>query len=143
MTSKYTPIKVLPLWFPLVKKFYQAHYPSGKPNKSEPIWVIKDGAHILAALRLKPISDDTQLLTAMVTHPDKRQRGLGKNLLEGVQEALASKSTYCFALANVVPFYLKNHFVEVAPETLPSELKSRFLKYLNSNPGLTPMLYVG
>ncbi|WCN07618.1 GNAT family N-acetyltransferase [Marinomonas mediterranea] len=139
----YIPVKVEPLWFPLVKKFYQAYYPSGKPNKSEPLWVIKDGATILSAYRLKPIEGDIQLLTAMVTHPDKRQTGLGATLLAGSYSALKSKPTYCFALQNVVPFYLKNHFKEITPETLPTALKSRYLKYSSSNPGLTPMLFIG
>lgn len=132
------------LHFPLVKKFYQAYYPSGKANKADPIWVLRNTSKILVCLRLKQF-DQCQLLTAMVTHPDFRQQGLGLNLLNRLildtKQPLSNKPCYCFAFTHLVSFYQQAQFKEITPETLPAALKCRFIAYTQSGKSLTPMLY--
>lgn len=128
------------LWFPLVKKFYQEHYPSGKPNKADPIWVIREKGRILCALRLKQISN-SQLLTGMVTEPNHRHRGLGSHLINSIHHALGETPTYCFAFTHLVPFYNANHFTAILAEMLPVELESRFTAYTAQGRDLTPMRY--
>ncbi|QRV25515.1 GNAT family N-acetyltransferase [Marinomonas foliarum] len=129
------------LWFPLVKKFYQAHYPSGKPNKADPIWVIKDKGVILCAVRLKRIADN-QLLTSMITDPNFRKLGLGSHLISSIHPALNEMPTYCFALTHLVPFYIANHFTTISVKMLPEELSSRFRTYTAQGRKLTPMCYI-
>lgn len=116
------------LYFPLVKKFYQAHYPSGKPNKADPIWVLKDNGKIVSAVRLKQFTD-CQLLTAMITEPSQQHKGLGTYLLSGIQAELASKDCYCFAFSHLMHFYQTAGFVEVESSLLPKDLEKRFLAY--------------
>ena len=140
-TSYPIPEQVPSLWFPLVKKFYQEHYPSGKPNKADPIWVIRDKGKILCAVRLKQITN-SQLLTGMVTEPIHRNIGLGSHLINGIHPALDEKNTYCFAFTHLVPFYSANHFTTISAEMLPSELASRFRAYTTQGRDLTPMRYI-
>ncbi|MCW8354414.1 MULTISPECIES: GNAT family N-acetyltransferase [Marinomonas] len=129
------------LWFPLVKKFYQEHYPSGKPNKADPIWVIKDQGRILCAVRLKQINT-IQLLTAMVTKPSHRNMGLGSHLINDIHAALSKTPCYCFAFTHLVPFYTANHFTAIPVEILPEEVRTRFLAYTAQGRELTPMHYI-
>ncbi|UTV99394.1 GNAT family N-acetyltransferase [Marinomonas rhizomae] len=139
-TSYPIPEQVPSLWFPLVKKFYQEHYPSGKPNKADPIWVIREKGKILCALRLKQISN-SQLLTGMVTEPNHRNRGLGSHLINSIHHVLGETPTYCFAFTHLVPFYNANHFTAILAEMLPVELESRFTAYTTQGRDLTPMRY--
>lgn len=141
MTTPYPNAEQVPsLWFPLAKKFYQAHYPSGKPNKADPIWVVRDKGKILTAVRLKPCSG-VQLLTAMVTEPSHRNMGLGSHLISSIHPALSVMPSYCFALTHLVSFYSANHFTTVPVEMLPEELASRFNAYTAQGRNLTPMRY--
>lgn len=129
------------IWFPLVKKFYQAYYPSGKPNKADPIWAVKQQGQILAAVRLKQFAD-YQLLTAMVTHPDHRNQGLGHHLLDTLQAILNQKACYCFALNHLTEFYKSGHFQEISPEQLPEELEKRFRAYQSQGRKITSMQFI-
>jgi N-acetylglutamate synthase-like GNAT family acetyltransferase len=140
-TSYPIPEQVPSLWFPLVKKFYQEHYPSGKPNKADPIWVIRDKGKILCAARLKQIAN-FQLLTGMVTEPTHRKLGLGSHLINNIHPALSEIPTYCFAFTHLVTFYNTNHFTVISAEMLPEELASRFRAYTAQGRNLTPMRYI-
>lgn len=128
------------LWFPLVKKFYQAHYPSGKPNKADPIWAIKENGTILAAARLKQIGN-SQLLTGMVTFPSRRNTGLGQHLLSNLQPILKQKASFCFALDHLTDFYQRGHFTVINEEALPKELRARFNAYRSQGRNITAMQY--
>lgn len=130
-------VRVESLWFPLVKKFYQAYYPSGKPNKADPIWVIKQGATIISAVRLKQF-EHSQLLTALVTHPDYRQQGYAYQLMSDIKTEF-QRPTYCFNTPELIPFYQKCHFFTVAPEHLPAEFASRLKRYQIKQPSLIAM----
>lgn len=134
------PIPVEKLWFPLVKKFYQAYYPSGKPNKSEPMWVIKNGSIIIAAVRIKPLPS-CQLLTALVTHPDYRHQGYASQLMDHLQGNLSNQASYCFSLPALVGFYHKHGFVNIQPTDLPEELAGRLRRYRVQQPTLQAMHY--
>ena len=115
------PEPVASLWFPLVKKFYQAHYPSGKPNKAEPIWVVRQQGKILCAVRLKPFPES--------------------QLLKGIQKQLSQTPTYCFAFTHLVAFYERNQFTVIPPEELPNTLQERFFAYSRQGRKITPMQY--
>lgn len=142
MKTPYPNAELVPsLWFPLVKKFYQEHYPSGKPNKADPIWAIRHNGKVICAVRLKKIAND-QLLTAMVTDPAYRNIGLGTHLMNDIQSALNQLPSYCFALTHLVPFYTANHFSVILPDTLPEELKSRFSSYCLQGRKITAMRYL-
>ena len=138
--SKPMPERVPSLWFLLVKKFYQTHYPSGKPNKADPIWVIKEQNKILSAVRLKQLND-CQLLMAMVTDPSHRGRGLGTHLLTHLSDALSERPCYCFAFLPLEGFYQANGFITIDPEQLPNELLGRFNAYTAQGRLLVPMRY--
>ncbi|MCZ2722537.1 GNAT family N-acetyltransferase [Marinomonas sp. 15G1-11] len=127
------------LLFPLTKKFYQAYYPAGKPNKADPIWLLKENT-IVCAYRLKQLSH-CQLLTAMVTRPSHRKQGLGSLLLQQTQKALLSRPTYCFAFEHLEPFYIANGFLTLPKEALPDELLERFIRYTLSGKKLVPMRF--
>ncbi|MBJ7552471.1 GNAT family N-acetyltransferase [Marinomonas ostreistagni] len=134
-------VAVEPLWFPLVKKFYQAFYPSGKPNKAEPLWVIKEGANILCAVRLKPL-DQCLFLTGLVTHPQYRNQGIAGQLLRSISKQLAQQPSYCFNTPELIPFYRRHGFIEATDEArLPSELRSRLQRYRIKQPSLIAMKY--
>ncbi|MBJ7539508.1 GNAT family N-acetyltransferase [Marinomonas sp. C1424] len=141
MNTFYPSAELVPaLWFPLVKKFYQAYYPSGKPNKADPIWVIRNKGKVLCAVRLKQFSN-CQLLTAMVTAPEYRNKGLGSHLISNIHSPLEQSSSYCFAFTHLVAFYTRNHFQEIPPIELPKELFNRFYAYTSQGRNLTPMRY--
>jgi N-acetylglutamate synthase-like GNAT family acetyltransferase len=142
MKTPYPNAELVPsLWFPLVKKFYQEHYPSGKPNKADPIWVIRHNNKIVCSVRLKSFHP-AQLLTAMVTEPSYRKIGLGSHLIHCLQEELSQSPSYCFALSHLVSFYTANNFTAIPPDTLPEELRSRFQAYSAQGRKITPMRYI-
>ncbi|MBM6552283.1 GNAT family N-acetyltransferase [Marinomonas ostreistagni] len=137
------PIAVEPLWFPLVKKFYQAYYPSGKPNKAEPMWAIKDGATIIAAVRLKPFAD-CQLLTALVTHPQARGQGYARQLVQHLQPQLTAQPSFCMNHRDLKHFYEQCGFSEVSADqlsNLPDDITGRFQRYCLKQPNLILMQF--
>ncbi|KZM38802.1 MAG: GNAT family N-acetyltransferase [Marinomonas sp.] len=144
MPSTLTHKLIDKLHFPLAKKFYQAHYPSGKANKADPIWALTEGYQIRVCLRLKQF-EDCQLLTAMVTHPNFRKQGLGKSLLTALisdsTRPLLTKPCYCFAFTHLEGFYQKAGFTSITVEELPIALKSRYLAYTQSGKALIPMKF--
>jgi N-acetylglutamate synthase-like GNAT family acetyltransferase len=136
------PERVPSLWFPLVKKFYQEHYPSGKPNKAEPTWVLRqNNSKIVCSLRLKRFPD-AQLLMSMVTDPSYRKIGLGSHLINSIHDQLNLLPSYCFALDHLVSFYTANNFIEIETDRLPEELRKRFQSYKAQGRKITPMIYI-
>ena len=129
------------LWFPLVKKFYQAYYPSGKPNKSEPLWVIKQGPTILVAVLLKPFVE-CQLITGLVTHPEHRQQGHASHLLKALNHEFEQLPCFCLNQPELMPFYQKHNFVLVEDEqALPDDIQGRLRRYRVKQPELVAMAY--
>lgn len=140
MYQNITVERVASLWFPLVKKFYQAHYPSGKPNKADPVWVIKSGPKIIAAVRLKQFNGDYQLLTALLTHPELRNLGYASRLLEAIEQEF-NIATYCFNETALIPFYERHDFAVIKEDHLPLELASRLKRYRIKKNTLVAMHY--
>ena len=142
MKTPYPKPELVPsLWFPLVKKFYQEHYPSGKPNKADPIWVLRHNQKIVCSLRLKSFQN-AQLLTAMVTDPSYRKIGLGSHLINTIHGQLNQSPSYCFAFTHLVPFYTENSFRVISAEELPKELQKRFQSYKAQGRKITAMIYI-
>ncbi|WP_067037030.1 GNAT family N-acetyltransferase [Marinomonas gallaica] len=142
MNSSIDPRPVEALWFPLVKKFYQAYYPSAKPNKSEPVWVIKDGALIKSAVRLKPLTHCV-LLTGLVTHPDYRNRGYAAALLAALKPTLEKQASYCLNQPKLIEFYQRSGFELIENENiLPQDLYGRLQRYRAKQPNLVAMRFV-
>ncbi|GAB3479073.1 GNAT family N-acetyltransferase [Marinomonas epiphytica] len=142
MTKAITLPELVPsLWFPLVKKFYQEHYPSGKPNKADPIWAIRHNGKVICAVRLKQI-ETHQLLTAMATASEHRGQGIGHIMLNGLTAQQVLKNCYCFSLPHLTRFYQQHHFQEISATQLPAELRSRFVAYTQHGRQLIPMQYM-
>lgn len=142
MSSFPSPIKVESLWFPLIKKFYQSVYPSAKPNKSEPIWTIKDGATIIAAVRLKQF-ESFQLVTGLATAPTYRHQGAASTLMRSLAFELRKKESFCFNQADLIGFYAKLGFRQLnSLNDLPDELRGRFNSYRTKQPTLVAMKYL-
>lgn len=140
MQPNISAVKVASLWFPLVKKFYQAYYSSGKPNKADPIWALKDGATIIAAVRLKQFDNQYQLLTGLVTHPELRNQGYASHLMQAITQEL-NQTTYCFNHEKLIPFYERHGFDLIQDNQLPSELAGRLRRYQIKQPELVAMSY--
>jgi N-acetylglutamate synthase-like GNAT family acetyltransferase len=142
MTEKYNHQLIDRLHFPLAKKIFQAYYPSGKANKADPIWVLTEQEKIRVCLRLKQF-EHCKLLTAMVTHPDFRNQGLGRILLTALEldprQPFSTKDCYCFAFSHLQDFYQSVHFNLIDIEALPDVLKGRFQAYCNAGKTLIPM----
>ncbi|CUB03844.1 GNAT family N-acetyltransferase [Marinomonas fungiae] len=141
MSTSANITQVEALWFPLVKKFYQTYYPSGKPNKSEPLWVIKQGPTIIAAVRIKPFVD-CQLMTGLVTHPEYRQQGYGSTLLDALRSEFEHIPSFCLNQPELIPFYQQHDFVLVQDEhSLPDDIQGRLRRYRVKQPELVAMVY--
>ncbi|CAH0532357.1 hypothetical protein VST7929_00181 [Vibrio stylophorae] len=117
-----------PIRFPLAQRFYKTHYPAGKANKQETIWVLERQGVILGAVRFKLIGNE-QLLTGMAIDSHKRGQGLGNLLLKGCLSHIQSTPCYCFAYAHLEGFYQQHGFETIEPQTLPNELRMRFERY--------------
>lgn len=124
----------------LVKAFYREHYPSGKPNKADPIWLLTHKDKIICVYRLRQF-ESGQLLTGMVTHPEFRQQGYGSYLLHETRQALANKTCFCFAEEHNAAFYLANNFLSESIEQLPAELRDRLKAYQQKRPTLSAYRY--
>lgn len=127
-------------WFPLVKRFYQEHYPSGKPNKSDPTWVLHQQFKLAAAVRLRQFPD-CQLFTGMLVRPDLRGKGVGQELIQRLRSPMMERSTFCFAFQHLEHYYRSHGFQMIESSLLPFVLQSRLNAYLAGGKKLIAMNY--
>ncbi len=113
--------------YPLVAKFYKAYYPAGKIKAEDEVYYCSLSSEIAALAKLRPLTDGA-FLTAMVTHPDHRNQGLARSLLEYILEKQCS-GIYCFASSLLRPIYLSFGFVELNKETLEGEVQALYFQY--------------
>lgn len=129
-----------PLQMPLVKPFYKAHYPSGRPNKSEKIIVGYLGKELVASVRFKPISP-YWLLTGMLVSPEFRGLNIGHQLLNYCQQNILAAHYYCFAYQHLHSFYQQHHFISCTESEIPPILATRFSNYQSKGKNLVAMKY--
>lgn len=124
--------------FPLVKKFYQQHYPAGKPNKKEIIWLLRNKYEVLSCARLKNLNTYC-LLTAVVTHQAYRRQGYGALLLTEIKQQLKQGTYYCYTDKTLEAFYNAVGFENIHNSLLPEEARKKYLSYHQKNHLLIPM----
>ena len=129
-----------PLKLPLVTRLYKQFYPSGKAKKDELTLVGYLEDQIVSVVRLKTI-ENIRLLTGMLVVPDKRQLGLGHQLMQYCSVNILADSDYCFAYEHLASFYAQHGFATIKPSGLPGQLKERFHRY-NRNKKLVPMQFL-
>lgn len=127
---------------PLVKPFYKAHYPSGRPSKSETIVVAYVENTLVASVRFKPIAP-YWLMTGMLVAPQYRQLGIGHKLLQYCQQFLMNDGYYCFAYQHLEGFYQQHNFKTLGAEQLPAILATRIENYQAKGKSLIAMQYQG
>ncbi|CAM3858160.1 N-acetylglutamate synthase [Vibrio aerogenes CECT 7868] len=131
-----------PIKIPLIQRFYKQHYPSGKAKKDEQVIIAKDNQHqICAAVRFRHISN-YQLLTGMTVATEKRQQGIGHQLLTFCEQRILHEQVYCFALAHLKDFYTTHHFRYQEPDTLPEAIRTLYFRYTRQGKVLIPMRYI-
>ncbi|OIQ25332.1 GNAT family N-acetyltransferase [uncultured Vibrio sp.] len=134
-------IAVLPtIKVPLVNKIYKDYYPSGKAKKDEHIVTASSQGSIVAMVRFRHI-EQYRLLTGMLVIPEKREHGIGHQLLDYCQSNELNNNDFCFAYTHLEKFYKQHNFYAIEPAHLPNSLKNLFERYVNSGRSLIPMQF--
>lgn len=128
-----------PLRFPLVKRFYQAHYSAGIPRKDEIIWTIENEKKIIGAVRFRQHAEQ-QLLTGLLVHPDYRGQDLARYFLRACQNQISDKKCYCFAYRPLIELYQSVGFIQLKVEALPHMLQHKFHRYCATGKDLVPLI---
>ncbi|MFV0450126.1 MAG: GNAT family N-acetyltransferase [Vibrio sp.] len=130
-----------PIKLPLLKRFYKQHYPGSKPKSDELSIVAYDETLIVAVVRFRPIAN-YRLLTGMVVSESNRGKGIGSELLRYCQQEVLSSNDFCFSYTHLQNFYQQANFKKIEVETLPSELRTLFVRYCQSGKDLIPMQFL-
>ena len=117
-------IKLEPVMFPLVNKFYQAYNVRGRAKSHDKVWVVKVNSEIVAAAKITPKSD-FDLLTGVFTAPDWRGNQFASKLVRHII-ASQQETIYTFAYNHLVAWYLNLGFV---PHQPTEDLASMFQAY--------------
>ncbi|MBL4831327.1 MAG: GNAT family N-acetyltransferase [Aliivibrio sp.] len=126
-----TFLELEPIKLPLVSKLYKEHYPAGRPKRGETIFIVKSDQVLIGAVRFQ-ITDNAQLLTGMLIHPEFRGLGIGHLLLEHCKKQISATKCYCFSFPHLTNFYYQHHFEEISENQLPESLRGRFKRYVDS-----------
>ncbi|WP_169902988.1 GNAT family N-acetyltransferase [Paraferrimonas sedimenticola] len=123
--------------FPLIQRFYQAHYKSARVKSHDLVWQLLLNNQRVAVMRLLPIGSDW-LLSGLVVDSAMRRKGLAAHLLN---QALTQYSSDCYLFcdASLTPLYRKSGFTGVNPDSLPTELRGRFHTYRRAQTSLVAM----
>ncbi len=132
--------KLDPLLIPLVQKLYKKHYKSGKAKRDELIYVAYCQSDLCGVVRLRTI-DECRLLTGMLVIPEYRKMGIAHLMMKHCINETLNSADYCFAYANLQPFYHQHGFEPVKIEHLPASLKPLFIRYCQSGKDLIPMRF--
>jgi len=108
-----------------VDAFYRRELKREVPLEvDQEVCVARDGAAIVAALRLCPEAG-TLLLRTVVVATDRRGQGIGRSLLEEASRAIGRRECWCFPWSYLESFYGAIGFVRVADTTVPAALLHR------------------
>jgi N-acetylglutamate synthase-like GNAT family acetyltransferase len=136
-----TFLELEPIKLPLVAKLYKDHYPAGKPKRGETIIIVKADHTLIGAVRFQP-TQDAQLLTGMLIHPDFRGLGIGHQLLQHCKQQISATNCYCFSFPHLTSFYQQHHFEEISENQLPESLRDRFIRYVESGKQLHSLQFM-
>ena len=114
------------LSLPLVNRFYKrCRYPA-KAGRGERVYCLRQGGHIVAAVKLMPKSFDQEdwlFLRAMCVLPELQGQGLGKRFLEAL-DASFDRPVYCYPFDHLKAFYGHAGFECPAPnDTIPKAIR--------------------
>ena len=123
---------------PVVKQFYKKNGMRAQAPKGEPIFIAKQGHHIVAALRLSPNGDD-YLLRSMCVSAELRQQGVGTHLLLHIQSYLNDIECYCFPYSHLESFYQSAGFTSIDTDSAPEAIRDKFSRYLNNGKNIVLM----
>jgi N-acetylglutamate synthase-like GNAT family acetyltransferase len=119
------------------KHFYKQFKLSRASDQEQSYFLLHD-AQILGTARLEPI-DQAWWLRGLFIHPDYRQQGLGRKL---VQHTLAQHSPcFAFALPHLDHFYASLGFQPILTDQLNEAILARFQRYAQSKPNLKVWCY--
>ena len=131
-----------PIKLPLVARLYKQYYPSGKAKKDELTIVGYEQANMVAVVRFRNI-EEYRLLTGMLVVPERREQGLGHQLMAHCREQVLTANDFCFAHQHLESFYAQHGFTTQQEQDLPNSLKQLFQRYSNSGKKLVAMQYQG
>lgn len=113
----------------LAEMFYRSQGDKLRCGRSERLWVLQHPQQgIIAAARLLPYPNGYWLRNLLVVK-SWRGQGLGQQLMQGILAGISPTPCYCFALPQVVDFYLRLGFVFPNPQDCPAELLARYTTY--------------
>ncbi|WP_413114097.1 GNAT family N-acetyltransferase [Thaumasiovibrio sp. DFM-14] len=129
-----------PIQTPLANKLYKEHYPSGKANKSDNLWIAKHHQQWIGVIKYRSY-DSYLFMSGMLVIPTWRHNGIAERLLSASIDNV-TVPVYCFAYAHLKALYNKAGFDETCSSHLPNELRQRFERYTSSGKKvLIPMRY--
>lgn len=136
MTRTYE--KLDPICYPLANRFYKLAREKGKTQSSDEVYVTREGANIIAAVRLCPLSDrlngsqvpaDKLLLRSLAVLPDYRRTGIGRQFMAYVAQQIGARECWCYPFSWLEGFYARTGFLTVTPDDAPDVIRSPFENY--------------
>ena len=124
--------------YPLANRFYKLAREKGKTQSSDEVYVARDDANIIAAVRVCPLVDrgadseappDKLLLRSLAVSPDARRTGIGSLFMEYVVQQIGTRECWCYPFSWLEGFYAQTGFVAVTPEDAPDFIRVPFENY--------------
>ena len=112
-----------------VKAFYDLTTYRRPISDLDRVFVAEHGENICGAVRIES-REGIQVLRGMYIHPNMTQQGIGTDLLEYIEPALAETDSYCIPGEHLFDFYGKIRFAPIAVESAPGFLAARVKGYL-------------
>jgi len=108
-----------------VEAFYRRELKRAVPlERDQEIFAARDGAAIVAALRLCPEAG-TLVLRTVVVAEGRRGQGIGRALLLVASTAIGPRECWCFPWSYLEDFYGAIGFVRVSDDAVPATLRHR------------------
>ncbi len=126
MTVSIEPVPVEMLG--LVDRFYKRCGEKARCGRRDQVYVMRDESEIVAAARLLAV-DGCWLLRNLTVAPDRRRRGLARQLMQTLLERHKDRPMCCYALAELEDFYRSLGFVRSVVERLSPAIGQTFERY--------------